>query len=72
MVRSGQVELAITGGSEAPVSFGLLKAWEAMRVVSPDSCCPFSRDRSGLILGERSVHAVIETVRPGHRARRNR
>ncbi len=34
----GQAELAITGGSEAPFSFGFLKAWEAMRVVAPDTC----------------------------------
>ena len=33
-------------------SFGFLKAWEAMRVVSPDTCRPFSKDRRGLVLGE--------------------
>src|SRR5205807_2220594 len=38
MVRSGATDLAISGGSEAPFSFGILKAWEAMRVVSPDTC----------------------------------
>jgi nodulation protein E len=35
MLRAGTVDLAIAGGSEAPFSFGLLKAWEAMRVVEP-------------------------------------
>src|SRR5690349_12863751 len=50
MVRSGEVEVAIAGGSEAPLSMGFLKAWEAMRVVSPDTCRPFSLDRRGLIL----------------------
>ncbi len=35
MVRNGTVEMAIAGGSEAPFSMGLLKSWEAMRVVSP-------------------------------------
>ena len=43
MVRTGAADLAITGGSEAPFSFGILKAWEAMRVVSPDTCRPFPR-----------------------------
>ncbi len=47
MVRGGHAELAITGGSEAPFSFGFLKAWEAMRVVAPDTCRPFSRERKG-------------------------
>lgn len=62
MVRSGQVDLAIAGGSEAPFSFGLLKAWEAMRVVSPDTCRPFSKNRSGLILGEGGAMLVLEPL----------
>lgn len=45
MVRRGLAEMAITGGSEAIFSLGCLKAWEAMRVVSPDTCRPFSKDR---------------------------
>lgn len=61
MVRSGQVEVAITGGSEAPFSFGLLKAWEAMRVVTPEVCRPFSKDRSGLVLGEGGAMLVLES-----------
>jgi nodulation protein E len=62
MVRSGEVEVAIAGGSEAPLSLGFLKAWEAMRVVSPDTCRPFSRDRRGLILGEGAAVLVLEPV----------
>src|ERR1700722_553202 len=60
MIRSGVVDLALTGGSEAPFSFGILKAWEAMRVVSPDTCRPFSRDRHGMILGEGAGMLVLE------------
>lgn len=62
MVRNGQVEAAITGGSEAPFSMGLLKAWEAMRVVSPETCRPFSKDRKGLILGEGAAMLVLEPM----------
>jgi nodulation protein E len=62
MVRSGEVELAIAGGSEAPLSLGFLKAWEAMRVVSPDTCRPFSLDRRGLILGEGAAVLILEPV----------
>jgi nodulation protein E len=62
MVRSGAAELAIAGGSEAPFSPGMLKAWEGMRVVSPDTCRPFSRDRKGLILGEGAGMLVLEAV----------
>jgi nodulation protein E len=68
MVRSGAAEMAIAGGSEAPFSMGLLKAWEAMRVVSPDTCRPFSRDRKGLILGEGAAMFILEPLE-GARAR---
>jgi nodulation protein E len=62
MVRSGGTDLALTGGSEAPFSFGILKAWEAMRVVSPDTCRPFSKDRRGMVLGEGAGMLVLEPL----------
>ncbi|MGD1073037.1 MAG: beta-ketoacyl-[acyl-carrier-protein] synthase family protein [Bryobacteraceae bacterium] len=62
MVRSGLCDFALTGGSEAPFSYGILKAWEAMRVVSPTVCRPFSRDRNGMILGEGGAMLTIETL----------
>ena len=62
LVRNGVVEAAITGGSEAPFCVGNLKAWEAMRVVSPDTCRPFSKNRRGMILGEGGAMLVLETL----------
>ena len=62
MVRSGMTDLALTGGSEAPFSFGILKAWEAMRVVSPDTCRPFSKTRRGMVLGEGAAMFVVEPL----------
>jgi nodulation protein E len=62
MVRSGMSDVALTGGSEAPFSYGILKAWEAMRVVSPTICRPFSKDRNGMILGEGAAMLVIESL----------
>jgi nodulation protein E len=62
MVRHGIAEMAIAGGSEAPFSFGPLKAWEAMRIVSPDTCRPFSRNRRGVILGEGGAMLVMEPL----------
>jgi nodulation protein E len=62
MIRSGAAEAAITGGAEAPFSLGLLKAWEAMRVISPDTCRPFSKNRLGMILGEGAGMLVLEPL----------
>jgi nodulation protein E len=62
LLRSGACDIAITGGCESVFSFGFLKAWEAMRVVSQDTCRPFSKDRSGIILGEGAGMLVLETM----------
>ncbi|HUS03513.1 MAG TPA: beta-ketoacyl-[acyl-carrier-protein] synthase family protein [Chitinophagaceae bacterium] len=62
MVRNGTCDMAITGGSETPVNFGFLKAWEALRVVDPETCRPFSKDRQGMILGEGGAILVLETL----------
>ncbi len=61
MIRAGIVDVAIAGGTDAPFTFGLLKSWEALRVVSSDNCRPFSQDRSGLVLGEGAGMVVLES-----------
>ena len=60
MIRAGVVDRALAGGGEAPFTRGNLLAWNAMRVVSRDTCRPFSVDRSGMILGEGAAMLVLE------------
>jgi len=62
MVRSGMCDMAVTGGSETPLNFGFLKAWEALRVVDPETCRPFSKDRQGMVLGEGGAVLILETL----------
>ena len=62
MVRAGDADVALAGGSEATFSFGILKAWEAMRVVSGETCRPFSKDRTGMVLGEGGAILMLEPL----------
>ncbi len=61
MIRSGLIDAAVTGGSEAPFSYVNLKSWEALRVVAPDTCRPFCKQRQGMVLGEGGAMMVLET-----------
>jgi nodulation protein E len=61
MLRSGLIDAAITGGAEACLTLGTLKGWEALRVMAPDLCRPFSLGRAGMVLGEGSAMFVLET-----------
>jgi len=60
MVRSGKVDFAVTGGTEACVTVPTVKAWEAMRVTADDTCRPFCRQRRGMVLGEGAGIFVLE------------
>jgi nodulation protein E len=62
MVRQGVVDAAITGGTEAVITLGTLKGWEALRVMSPDTCRPFSGQRRGMVIGEGAGIFVIEEL----------
>jgi len=66
-IWSGEVDLMIAGGTEAPLTYGVLRAWEAMRTIATEdpvdptaSCRPFAKTRSGLVLGEGAAFVVLE------------
>jgi nodulation protein E len=60
-IRLGRADVMLAGGTDAPIVYGILKAWEALRILSPDTCRPFSADRQGLVLGEGAGMAVLES-----------
>jgi nodulation protein E len=62
MIRYGLADAAVTGGTEACLTYGALRAWEAMRVVADDTCRPFSANRRGLVLGEGAAIFVLESL----------
>ena len=62
MLSSGRADRAIAGGSEACVTNGSIRAWEALRVLTPDLCRPFSARRNGMSLGEGAAVFILETL----------
>jgi nodulation protein E len=60
MIRAGLIDTALTGGSDASIVVGFMKAWDALRVLSPEACRPFSLDRTGLVIGEAAAILVLE------------
>lgn len=59
MVRAG-ADVMLAGGAEAMISFGGIKAWEGLRVLSPTACRPFSIGRDGMVMGEGAAVFVLE------------
>jgi 3-oxoacyl-(acyl-carrier-protein) synthase len=66
-IATGEVDLMIAGGSEAPLNYGTLVAWDALKTLATadpndvgSSCKPFARDRTGLVLGEGASIVVLE------------
>jgi nodulation protein E len=60
LVRTGTADVALAGGTEACITLGVLRAWEAMRVLAEDTCRPFCKQRRGLVLGEGAGMIVLE------------
>jgi nodulation protein E len=60
LIRAGQADVVVTGGSESMLCFGGIKAWEGLRVMSKDGCRPFSLHRNGMVQGEGAAVFVFE------------
>ena len=66
-IATGEADVMIAGGAEAPLNFGTMKAWDALKTLATEdkddpaaSCKPFSKNRSGLVLGEGAAVVVLE------------
>jgi nodulation protein E len=60
-IRNGLVDVAIVGASESVITYGTMKAWQAMHVLSPEGCFPFAKKRNGTVLGEGAGVLVLES-----------
>ena len=68
-IRDGYADVMIAGGTEAFLTYGVFRCWEALRVLAGEdpedpskSCKPFSKNRSGLVLGEGAAIVVLEEM----------
>jgi 3-oxoacyl-[acyl-carrier-protein] synthase II len=68
-IRHGYTDVMLAGGTEALLTFGTIKAWEALRTLAAEdtehpeaSCKPFSANRSGLVLGEGAAMVILEDM----------
>jgi len=68
-IRHGYADVMLAGGSEALLTFGTIKAWEALRTLADEdeqnpsaSCKPFAENRSGLVLGEGAAMVILEDM----------
>jgi len=66
-VRSGAAPVMLAGGSEAPLAYGVIRAWLALQVLAPGDAAsaasagkPFQRQRAGLVLAEGGAALVLE------------
>jgi 3-oxoacyl-[acyl-carrier-protein] synthase II len=66
-VRGGAAPVMLAGGSEAPLAYGVIRAWLALQVLAPGdaasaalACKPFQRERAGLVLAEGGGALVLE------------
>jgi nodulation protein E len=72
-IRTGQADAVFAGGADAPITFGIVRAWEALRVLAIDNehpaeaCRPFSADRKGLVLAEGAAVFVLESLENAQR-----
>ena len=62
LIRGNAVDLGVAGAAEAALTFGSMRAWQAMRVLSPDGCYPFSKRRNGTVLAEGAGVLVLEEL----------
>ena len=62
MIRRGSVDIGVAGASEAVINYGSMRAWQAMRVLSPEGCFPFSKNRNGTVLAEGAGILVMEEL----------
>ncbi len=73
LIKNDMADLMLGGGSEAPLTFGMIRSWESVRVLAtgngdPSKACrPFSADREGMVMGEGAAMLMLEELEHARR-----
>jgi beta-ketoacyl-acyl-carrier-protein synthase II len=68
LIKYGMADIMLTGGCEAPITFGMIRSWESVRVLATGNgdpsraCRPFSADREGFVMGEGAAMLLLEEL----------
>ena len=68
LIKFGIADTMLAGGSDAPITYGVMRCWEAVRVLASGNgnpamaCRPFSADRKGMVIGEGSGVLLLEEL----------
>ena len=74
LIRSGSVDMGVAGASDAAITPLVTASFSSVGLLSTENgdptraCRPFSKDRSGLVLGEGAAMVILEEL--GHARRR--
>ncbi|MGH9448211.1 MAG: beta-ketoacyl-[acyl-carrier-protein] synthase family protein, partial [Terriglobia bacterium] len=66
LIKFGLADVMLAGGSDAPITYGMMRSWESVRVLAAGNgdprraCRPFSADREGMVIGEGAATLVLE------------
>ncbi len=66
-IREGVCDVGVAGASELTINYGCMKAWQAIRVLSPEGCFPFAKKRDGFVMGEGAAILVLEELEHARR-----
>jgi nodulation protein E len=68
LIKFGIADTMLAGGADAPITYGVMRCWEAVRVLASGNgnpamaCRPFSADRKGMVIGEGSGVLLLEEL----------
>lgn len=77
LIKNGLADVMLAGGTDAPLTYGMMRSWESMRVLASGNgdprraCRPFSADRDGMVIGEGAGILMFEELEHARRRSAN-